>query len=93
MACQQVLRFVDVGQDAYAAFVVGGALGGHADAARGPVQQLDRKMRLQLLDQSGKRGLGKIQRFRGACKAADIHHSRECLHRDETIHDDSSPKA
>ncbi|MNM81562.1 hypothetical protein D3C81_935730 [compost metagenome] len=77
---QRLLGFFHVRQDAHAAFVVGRAVVGHADAARGPVQQLDAEVRLQVLDQAGQRGLGQVQRFGGARKAADVHDPCECLH-------------
>ncbi|MNN49504.1 hypothetical protein D3C81_1640320 [compost metagenome] len=92
VARERLLGFLHVRENAHAAFVIGGAVRGHADAPCGPVQQLDAEMGLQVLDQAGERGFGQVKGLRRARKTADIHHPSECLHRDKTIHDVASER-
>ena len=85
-ARQRVLGVADVGQDAPAMLVVGGAVGGDIDLAGGAVEQLDRQPVFQRLDEGGHRGLRHMQLLRRAREAAGVDHLHEYFHRLQLVH-------
>jgi hypothetical protein len=80
---------VHIGQQAGHPLVVGGAVGGDVDLARGAVEQAHAQSCLQLLHQLGHAGLAHVQGVGSLGEAAGFHHAGECLHRIETVHRDS----
>jgi hypothetical protein len=83
---QPALHLFQLGQQAGDARVVGRAVGGDADPARGAVEQAQPQVRLQLLHQLGDRGAADLQGLRGAGEAAGFHHPGKGPHRLETVH-------
>ncbi len=83
------LGIVQFRQQAYHPLVVGGAVGGQVELARGAVEQAYSQPRFQLLDQLGDAGAAHVQRLRRLGEAAGIHHTGKGLHRIETVHRDS----
>ena len=83
---QAGLGVVHVGQQADHPLVVGGAVGGDIDLARGAVEQAHAQPCLQLLHQLGDAGLAHVQGVGSLGEAASFHHTGKGLHRIETVH-------
>ena len=85
-ARQRFFGLAHVGQDAHAAFVIRGAVGGDADVARGAVEQLDRQAAFQRLDQGRDGGFRQLHVFRRAREAARIDDLDEDFHGLQLVH-------
>ena len=77
-------------EDAHAALVISGAVGGDGDRARGPVQQLGRERGLERLHQRRDGCLGQLQRIGRAREAAGVDHLHENFHCLQFVHSDCS---
>ena len=86
VALKHPVEFLELGQQLFAAFVVGDPVLGHLHLAGGSVQQASAQCALQRLHGARDRGLAQAETLRGPGEAGLLRHADKDLHRLELIH-------
>ncbi len=86
LARQRLFGLTHVGKDGDTPVVIRRAIGRHAHAAGGAVQQLHAERDLELLEQRRGRGLREPQAIRGSRDPTGLDYADEDLHRLQLVH-------